>query len=101
MQIKLYAKKAAARLDWWFRQRILLTIAAWVLEYYGDRACWARLVIWALFDTSQDQFWFAVDVRQCRQDADEIFGDCCYCGHVRFDVPYIGLRFILTGRQYD
>lgn len=80
------------------RTKIMLSLAGWVLEWYGDQACWARLVCWALFDTSEDQFWYAINTKECRQDADEIFGGWCYCGHVRLEMPYIGLRFILFGR---
>lgn len=84
----------------WFRHRILLWgVARLIDEYYGDEVCWARLVGWALFDTSLDQLGYCFSTKGCREDMVKHFGGlCCYCGGINSMAPTISLKFIITGR---
>jgi hypothetical protein len=83
-----------------FRDRVLFTVAWWAKEYYGDKICWARLVVWALYETTRDEFEYAFSsTPECKKElTGHLHG--CYCGHFsRWSyMPYISLEFMLRGK---
>ena len=90
------------RFEYWFRHRILLWgVARLIDEYYGDEVCWARLVGWALYDSSLDQLSYCFSTKACREDMARSFaGVCCYCGGIQGIMPTISFQFMLTGKRW-
>lgn len=92
-----------AKIEYWFRNRILLTLAWWIKEYYGDKICWAQLVMWALYNTDRHYFESALSgAAECKAEIVESKLVGCYCGHFNRNwsvLPYISLEFMLFGRR--
>ena len=77
----------------WIKWRI----ADFLNWYHGDQVCWARLVMWVVYDGDIDGLWYSFSsVDECQNEKAK-FGRSCYCGKIQY-FPFLSPRFILLGR---
>jgi len=82
----------------WLRWR-LIDFLNW---YHGDKVCWPRLVMWAEYETNQEELSYCFSsIKQCEKELylfGKDYGDpMCWCGKLQ-PFPFISPRFILRGR---